>query len=423
LKKFIIVLLAIVLVASLAIVGCAAPTPAPEPTPAPSPSPEPTPSPTPTPAPEETVFPEGDWFVKADGTPYKFAYICDQTAGTWMVINSKFLKSLIERGGGKLTILNCDQDIARQSASLEDTLLAKPDAMIFHPVSPPTCIPYIEEAAKIGIPSFSMMMPPLVPPTGTPDPRLETCYGEPVEIHEDIVTYVGNYQMGRAILNAEYLVNYCEEKGTPGVCFEVWGLYGYEEFSGPMHRVFHDKIKDSPWIEVVHESAETAFTDEGAYTATLDGLTAHPDVNLIFSQADCMLGGVIEALKALDRYVPDGEPGHVEITTSDAIDWVCVEIEKGLVGMSVLDNAAEYADTMAKALWWYVVAGEEIEKEYFMENIPVTKDNVKEIRAYWADLGEDYDQWPAFYEPKFNTFIKFPDSEALAKARAEGRVK
>jgi ABC-type sugar transport system substrate-binding protein len=45
--------------------------------------------------------------------------------------------------------------------------------------------------------------------------------------------------------------------------------------------------------------------------ATLAGLTAHPECNAIFYEADCMLPGVAAAMKQLNKWLPQSDAAHI----------------------------------------------------------------------------------------------------------------
>jgi len=418
-KRILIPLLTVAVVIGVVFAGCvpeAAPPVTPPPvTPPPVTPPPVTPPPVTPPPPEEMVFPWEDCFTKPDGSPYRIYFITDQAANVTMSIHTKHMQGVIEAGGGEWTLLNCEQDVARQSAMLEDSLLARPDAIVLHPVAPPTTIPYVEQGTDEGIPFFVSMMPPLV--------------GD--ELHEDIVAYMGNYQLKRGPVQGQYILDWAEKQGRPIKVSEMWGMYGYEEFSGPVHDTLHETIcpgcaslEESPLIDKWWDWGETMFTEDLSYQVCLDGLTANPDVDLIYCECDCMTGGVIAAMKAMDVYYLAGHEKHIDIVTGDAEDWSLAEVEAGYVGCQVDMNIDRYTDGLVKAIWWTVVKGVTMEevntnpglagrvpalgkdpRNVDVDDTLVIIDNVKEVRAKWASYGKDYYSWPLIEDERY---IKYP---------------
>jgi ABC-type sugar transport system substrate-binding protein len=183
-------------------------------------------------------------------------------------------------------------------------------------------------------------------------------------------------------------------------------------------------MEDNPNIAEWNDWGETMFTEDLSYTVCLDGLTANPDVNLIYCECDCMTGGVIAALRAMDRYYPAGHEKHIEVVTGDAEDWSLAEVEKGLIGCQVDMNIDRYTDGLAKAIWWHVVKGKSMEevntspgrtgpdfalgtdaRNIDVDDSLVDINNVAEVRAKWANLGPDYYNWPCIEDERF---IKYP---------------
>lgn len=328
-------------------------------------------------------------FKKADGSPLRAIYLCDQTAGTWMVINTAFTKSLIERGGGSLTIFDAKQDGAAEIAAFEDAITAGYDVIILHPVSSFATAPLADKAAALGIDLYTQMIP---------------VYSDSIIHHVSTSQKEMGYQCGK------YLVEYFKAKGEPGIVLEVWGGLGME-LAEYRHEGFREAIEGSPWIEKIYETPETKWRDEDAMQFTLELLEAYPEINAIYSHSDCMLGGVVEAVKMVGRYVLEGEKGYLPIVSIDAVPWVLKEIEKGYIAGSVEDNPALYADITVKAIIKHTILGMEVPKETIIPAKLITKDNLHEA-ADWENVYVEgrYDKWPIFDVPHL---IETPTPEVI----------
>jgi len=386
-KKSIIVLMTTVIVASLVIIGCAAPEPAPAPTPG-----------------EE--FPWSGSFAKPDGSPYRVVFITDQAANLPMIMHTKHDQGIIERGGGEWTLFSADMDVAKQSAALEDTLLAKPDAIVLHPVAADTTIPFVERGTADGIDFYVSMMPPMV--SG--------------KLHPDIVGYIGDYQMSSAIARTTYMLEYFEEKGTKARVLFTWGTYGAGSFCEPIYGAYIDIIGDNPIVEAMYETPATDFMMERLYDATMDAFTAHPDINAIIPCCGMGEKGIFDALEDVGAWFPEGNPNHVFVATRDCEPWALDLVKEGYLNADGDMHIDRYSDTTAKAVWWGTVKGVDIasvntsedwmqgaspggRRDLLMKDDIVKPEDVDAMNAYWANLGDDYYNWPCHEDDKF---IKYP---------------
>jgi len=402
-KKSIIALVAIVLVVSLAIV-CAAPTP--EPTPLPTPEPTPTPTPEPTPTPTPAAHPYEGLFVKPDGSPYEFIQICDTTECICMVEQLQPLAGWISAGGGELDILSCEFDMARQAGMYDDALTRQPDAIISKPIGAPTLIPYIEQAGELGIPFINSLLPIL---------------GADKQLLPDTLTYVGDYTDDRGIVTGQYLAWWAEQNQTEVKVLEQWGIYGFEEWSVPLHRGFLRGLGGSELVEV-YESDEAQFNNDLAYTVTLDAMTAHPDINAIYVTTGMQLNGTIAALKSIDRWAVMGEPNHMMVLTGDAEPYM---LDYGLDGYIDFDmdyGCYQYSDIVCKALYWGVVRGQDIPKHLTTVSRPVVHEptgiygdrgewTYQEMHDFMEALGTDYANWEPFQGFLWSDQLAFPNAD------------
>jgi ribose transport system substrate-binding protein len=223
-----------------------------------------------------------------------------------MVEQLQPLAGWIEAGGGEFTILSCEYDIARQMSMYDDTITRKPDAIISKPINAPSLIPYYQQANAAGIKVLNSLLPVLGPDK---KPIPET------------TTYVGDYNDDRGLVTGQYLNYWAEKNKTHVNVLEIWGIYGFEEWSVPVDKGFVQGIGDSKWI-TKYDSGEGQFNDDLGYKVTLDGLTAHPDINAIYCTTCMSLHGVISALKSVDRWAPIGDPKHMMLLTGDAEPWM-----------------------------------------------------------------------------------------------------
>jgi len=72
---------------------------------------------------------------------------------------------------------------------------------------------------------------------------------------------------------------------------------------------FNEVVAGHPLITVT-QGPPTEARDELAMNAIMDAFPTHPELNAIYLNGG-MFDGTIQALKALDRYYPIGDPRHV----------------------------------------------------------------------------------------------------------------
>jgi ABC-type sugar transport system substrate-binding protein len=391
-KKLIIVLVTIAVVASISIIGCAkeiAPTPPAQPTQ------------------KVGEFPWPGCFTKPDGSPYQVVFITDQAANLPMIMHTKSDQGIIERGGGKWTLFSANMDVAKQSAALEDQLVAKPDAIILHAVAAPTTIPYITRGTAEGIDFYASMMPPL---------------GNDGKLDPNIVGYCGDYQMSSAIARTNYMLEYFKAKGTKAHVLFIWGDYGAGSYCEPVYNAFKETIGNNPLVEAMYETPGTNFAMDKLHDSTMDAFTAHPDINAIIPCCGMGQKGIYDALQGLKLWYPEGDPHHIFIATRDTEPFALDYVKQGYVNSDSDMHPDRYADTVAKMVWWGTVKGVDIAKintsedwtkgtsaggrrDVLMKDVIIMPPDVDADLKYWTDRGDDYYNWPCF---KDETFIKYP---------------
>ena len=119
-RRSIIVLMTVIIVATIIFTGCTQSAPSPEPTPEPT----------------SALNPFGeDFAVRPDGTPYKFGSTYFFLGNDWMVNADGLIQSLIKRAGGEVLPFDPGCDVARQIGYVEDLIAVRhPDAVLIHAV-------------------------------------------------------------------------------------------------------------------------------------------------------------------------------------------------------------------------------------------------------------------------------------------------
>jgi len=314
----------------------------------------------------------------------------------------------LEGGGGEFSALAAEYDAAKQINQWEDTLTRSPDAIIGKPFNAATLLPYVEQAKAEGIDVFNAAIPII---------------GSDKLVHPGITSYVGDYNDDKGYITGQYIAWWAEQNQTKVRLLEVWGLYGFEEWSIPTDKGLRAGIGDSEWVEIIYDSDETGFSNETAYSAVLDALTAHPDINAIYVTSTMMLHGSIAALESVDRWAVRGDPKHMMLLAADSEPW---QIDLGLEGYSDCDldySCYQVADICIKALYWSTVRGQGIPNNLFVMNRLITPEHTGGIfgdRGEWTyeeygefikGLGDDYTSWEPFHGYLWSDQLAFPDPD------------
>ena len=159
-KKLLVPILAVALIAVIILGGCAAPAPAPTPAPAPAPAPAPTPAPAPAPAQVDPLVPWGsDFAIKPDDNPYSIAFTIVWLGEASPQAALGVGTNLLEKAGAEVVTFDPNLDPQAQIGFLEDTLsLRPPDAMILHPPVEAALSPIADKYEEAGIPVFNFDM-------------------------------------------------------------------------------------------------------------------------------------------------------------------------------------------------------------------------------------------------------------------------
>ncbi len=261
-KPFLMVLLALSLVLS----ACTAPTPPPT-----------------TEAPAATTAPVNSQAPAASTEPFTVGYSAAGLIDELQIGWSKAAQKAIEDAGGKVIIVNSQNKIAKQTADIEDLLTQKIDFLIVNPVDEAGIVPAIEAANKANVPVITID---------------RAAGGGNVAVHVGFDNYKAGFDAG------EYCAKQMGEKGNVA---QLEGQAGtsvaHEHAQG-----FNDAIAKYPNMKVVFDKP-TDWDTTKAMAATEDMLSANPDVKCVWSHADAIIMGAVQALEKagkLDQVITIG---------------------------------------------------------------------------------------------------------------------
>lgn len=199
---------------------------------------------------------------------YSAAGLIDDLQITW----SEGVAQAIEAAGGEVIIVDSQNEIAKQIADIEDLLAQEIDYLVVNPVDEAGIVPAIEAANAAGVPVVTID---------------RAAGGGEVAVHVGFDNYLAGYEAG------QYCAAMLDETG------QVAQLEGQAGTSVARERGdgFRDAIAEYPDMEIVFEQPTDWGTTQGL-SATEDMLSAYPEVGCIWTHADSIVMGAVEALDA-----------------------------------------------------------------------------------------------------------------------------
>ena len=151
-------------------------------------------------------------------------------------------------------------------------------------------------------------------------------------------------------------------KGTQGASAQVGRTVGFSTIAS----------EHSNWNILDQEYAD--FTSAKGKEVMESFLKKYPDIDVVISQNDDMTFGALEAIKESGRTV--GIDGEITIISFDAVMEALEMVAEGTINVDIECNPdqGKYISEVIRML----EAGEEIEKEYYVEEDVFTIDNVTE---------------------------------------------
>lgn len=244
-------------------------------------------------------------------------------------------------------------DYQQQVAHIEDLTTRGVDVIVVVPAEASALVPAIEAAIAAGIPVINL--------------------DSPVE-SDKVSAFIGSDNVEGGRMAGKFIA---EKLGGKGKVAVMRGRLGnpveLQRYDG-----FMEAVKAFPDIEVVAEGVANWEADQG-YTVMEDFLTAHPEIQAVFAEADRMALGASQAAKAAGR-------DEIIIVGLDGIVEALTAVKNGDLAADV----AQRPDLMGE---YAVQYGMELAKTGKIEKVITTPmtlalvDNVDPLIANWASVG------------------------------------
>jgi ribose transport system substrate-binding protein len=239
-----------------------------------------------------------------------------------------------------------EADFARQIAILDDSINRRVDGILLAPSDRVALVPGIRRAKQAGIPVTLI------------DSGAQT---------EDFVSFVGTDNYAGGVLAARRLAQILGNKGEIAMTAGIPG----GEATMARERGFMDTLtKNYPGLKLV--TWQYGMCDRTRSLAvTEDILTAHPDLNGIFSSNEAGTIGVSQAVKG------HGLVGKVQIVGFDTSPTLVDDVKAGVIDSLILQDPFQMGYQGLKTLLSYK-SGKKPVREIDFPPVLATRENIQE---------------------------------------------
>ncbi len=264
---------------------------------------------------------------------------------TWMKFAHDAMVKRAKQMGVKLIVYDSQNDVAKQSANMEDLTALKVNGIVTNPLDVNSLVPAINKAIKAGIPVATF---------------------DRAAVGAEYSFYVGCDDAAGGRMIADFVA---VKLGGKGKIILITGTPG----SSPQlnrSKGFKDQLTKYPGLSIAFEQTGEFFREKGMKVME-DAITAVPDFSAVVCQNDDMMMGAIQALKSagIDR-------SKYVITGFDGVPDGLRAVRDGLADCTVqypIGQAPEVLDRLVS----YLRGIPPKEKDYMMLPWVITKDNLK----------------------------------------------
>ncbi len=221
------------------------------------------------------------------------------------------IKSMGEESGFKVIVSDAAGDFNKQIADVEDLIAQGIDYLILNPQDPKAGLRIVQSANKANIPVILV------------DSGIDNA---------SIVTAVAASNDGGNFLIGEYAVDqFRKQFGNTRIKLAILSMY-QGSYTLMVRRtnfvrgLMEKSLQDRGALELdIVQQVYAGGTDEGGLKAMEDILTAHPDVNMVYTESAVQVRGAINAIRAA------GRSKDIQIYSFDGAKFEYDELKKGNV--------------------------------------------------------------------------------------------
>ena len=214
----------------------------------------------------------------------------------WQDYMQKYAETYGPENGVKFEwIINvANGDATQQANNIQDCINQKVDVIVARAQDAGTIGASIDAAKAAGIPFITL-------------DRTSTS-GDPT-------THVGEDSYLQAKTTATAFAALLKENNVQGKCIELEGDL-LDSNAVARHQAWTDvEASDKQWTTVA--TVPTEWKAEKFYSGALNALQAHPEANCMYVASDFAFSSVENALQAVGKLAPTGDPNHIWVAAED----------------------------------------------------------------------------------------------------------
>ena len=277
----------------------------------------------------------------------------------WRTANTESVQSVFTNENGYFLLFsNARQKQENQIKAIRSFISQRVDYILFAPVVENGWRTVLQEAKEAGIPVIMM------------DRKVEAAD------QELCVSWVGTDSRQEGVKAGRWLEGHLRDKGVTGEeTVNIVVLTGTEGASSAIGRSegFREVARDHANWKILEEKCADFTSAKGK--EVMEGfLRKYPEIDVVVSQNDDMTFGAIEAIQEAGRTV--GVHGEISIISFDAVHDALEMVAAGTINVDIECNPNQggYLSQVISML----EKGQEVEKDYYVEEDVFTIDNVTE---------------------------------------------
>ncbi|MFM1655072.1 sugar ABC transporter substrate-binding protein [Brevibacillus sp. B_LB10_24] len=243
-----------------------------------------------------------------------------------------------------------ETSVEQQIAIVEDMIAKKMDAIVIAPSASKEIVPVLKKAQDAGITVVNI--------DNQVDPETAKAAGLRVP-------YVGASNLDGGYMAGKYLAEQLNGKGKVAIIEGIQGVDNAENRKAGAMKAF----SEYSGIEVVASQSANWKTEEALNVMT-NILQANPELDGVFAANDMMAFGAVQAIAAV------GKTDRIKVAAYDALDQAKQYIKEGKM-ISTIDQRPDEMGYYGVKYALDLINGKEVQDEYMVELINITKENVK----------------------------------------------
>ena len=127
--------------------------------------------------------------------------------------------------------------------------------------------------------------------------------------------HVGEDSYKQALSTATAFAKLLKDNNVQGECIELEGDLLDQNAVNRHNGWKETEAQEKAWTTIAE--VPTEWKAEKFYSGALDALQAHPEANCIYAASDFAFSGVEQALQAVNKLAPTGDPNHIWVAAED----------------------------------------------------------------------------------------------------------